>query len=124
MFARAHSLEHYTQDLFTYPDEDSKLIREARALANKMKSMIHSAECDGALLGVIVDRLRYVYDLVLQERKSRLSREVLVSQVMVSEDMQDLLAYLGTLENVATQEELDQEYQKCLDAALGALYHG
>jgi hypothetical protein len=117
VFARARSLEDYTQDLFTYPDEDSVVIREARSLATKMKEMIHSQECDGNLLASIIPRLRYIYDLVLRERKARLSKEVLVQQVLHSDEMQEFVTYLGTLETTATQEELTQEYQKCLDAA-------
>ena len=124
MIARARSLESYTQDLFTYPDEDSKLVREARTLATAMSKMIRSAWLDPHVLSAIIDRLRYVYDLVLTERKQALSREIVLMRVMNSAEMKELKDYLGTLENVATQEELNQDYQKCLDAALEDKYHG
>ena len=106
-----------TRSLFANPDEDSQLIREARDLWHKLKELISKPHDYNDVMWTY-ECLMATYEQVKRERARAVGHQLLVEQVMASDEMEELVFKLDGLKERLPQSQLDQIFQECLDAVL------
>jgi hypothetical protein len=117
LLANSHWLLKHTKNVLRYPDEDSALIRQARALWEQLHDLIQGPYEHDTLV-YTYECLSATYERVQGERKRRVGHALLVDELMESESMEELFDTLDGLQGRLPQTQLNQMFQECLDAAL------
>jgi uncharacterized protein (DUF4415 family) len=117
LLADSRWLLKHTNDVHRFPDEDSKLIREARALWQQLHDLIQKPY-SVSTLEYTYDRLQATYEQVQHERQRRIGHDLLVDELIESDVMDEFRSQLDGLQGRLPQAQLNQMFQECLDAAL------